>query len=223
METVRIGRPKWLPPPDRARADGLLAVGGRLSSSWLLDAYRHGIFPWPVDDILAWWSPDPRAVLEFDALHVSQRLRRTLSANRFTTTLNQDFAAVIEACAMAQDREENMWLTPQMRRAYLRMHRLGHAHSLECWRDGELAGGIYGIAVGAAFAAESMFYFHRDASKVALVRLVEHLAHRGFTLLDIQQLNPHTESMGGSEIPRALFLHRLARARSVDVEFIAPE
>ena len=132
-----IGSPKFFPPPTRARADGLLAVGGRLSPDWLLDAYRHGIFPWPVDDVLAWWSPNPRAILEFDSLHVSRRLARTIRRERFEVTFDRAFADVIDGCATAQDRIESMWLTVEMRKAYIALHQMGSAHSVECWREGE--------------------------------------------------------------------------------------
>ena len=216
----KIGRPKLFPSPLSARRDGLLAVGGTLAPEWLLDAYRHGIFPWPIDDVLAWWSPDPRAILEFDALYVPRRLARTIKSNRFEVTWNQDFAGVIEGCATAQDRADHMWLTPEMRTAYIRLHRLGYAHSVECWHEGELAGGTYGVAVGGVFSAESMFYRVRDASKVALVSLVRRLVDRGFQLLDIQQLNPNTARHGATEIPRGEFLRRVAAARDLDVTFV---
>jgi leucyl/phenylalanyl-tRNA--protein transferase len=198
-----------------------VCVGGRLSPPWLLDAYRHGIFPWPVwdDEPLAWWSPDPRALIELDGLHVSARLRRTLRSGRFDATIDREFAAVIRGCATAKGRVGQTWLTPAMIAAYCELHRLGHAHSVEVWRNGQLAGGAYGVAIGGAFAAESMFHRATDASKVAVVRLVEHLRSRGYQLLDIQQLTPHTGRLGAVEISRTEYLRRLAVARDLPVTF----
>lgn len=211
---------RFFPPVETADTDGLLCVGGSLSPPWLLDAYRHGIFPWPMDDdLLAWWSPDPRAVLEFDGLHVSRRLARTLRSEQFEVTCDRDFAAVIQRCATVQDRRGATWLTRPMRRAYRRMHELGFVHSVEAWQDGELAGAVYGVALGASFSAESMFYRVRDASKVALVHLVRHLKARGFHLLDIQQITPHLRSMGAKTIPRGVYIERLTSALEKDVSF----
>lgn len=206
---------RFFPPAERAGAEGLLLVGGSLSPAWLLDAYCHGIFPWPITaggNPLLWWSPDPRAIIELDGLHVSRRLHRTCRQRRFEITCNRAFEAVISACASAGDRRGNTWLTQEMIDAYVRLHRLGHAHSVEAWHDGRLAGGLYGVAAAGLFAAESMFFCVRDASKVALVYLVAHLRARGFRLLDVQQLTAHTARMGGIEIPRAEYLARLAVA-----------
>lgn len=218
----RLEPSKYFPPAETADADGLLAFGGSLAPQWLLDAYRHGIFPWPVfeqEELLAWWSPDPRAVIEFENFHVPRRLMRTCRSRRFQVTCNQDFGGVLQGCATAQDRAGNTWLYPQMIEAYTRLHRMGHAHSVEVWHDGELAGGTYGVAIGGFFAAESKFYRVRDASKVALVHLVEHLVSRGYRLLDIQQLTDHTERFGATEIPRDKYLLRLAAAMQLRVEF----
>ena len=192
-----------------------------LSPDWLLDAYRHGIFPWPDADYepMLWWSPDPRAIIELDALHVSRRLQRTLRSARFEVTYDRAFDQVIEGCASAPDRQGGTWLTPEMIAAYCRLHELGHAHSVETWLNGELAGGLYGVAVGALFAAESMFHLVTDASKVALVHLVRRLQERGYQVLDIQQWTEHTGRMGASEIPRSEYLDRLARAVEVPVTF----
>src|SRR5438128_1289610 len=167
--------------PELADEYGLVAVGGDLSPARLLEAYRRGIFPWYDEQTpILWWSPDPRAVFELDRFHVSRRLRRTLLSGQFTITVNRDFGAVIRACA---DRPgEGTWITPDMIDAYERLHRLGFAHSLEVWQGPELAGGIYGVALGGLFAGESMFTRLRDGSKVALVRLVEHLRRRGYQL-----------------------------------------
>jgi len=215
-----VSKPRHFPSPARAERPGLLLVGGQLSPDWLLDAYGHGIFPWPLyDGTLAWWSPDPRAVIEFDRFHVSRRLERTCRAGAFEITRDRAFDAVIEACGSVGDRCRGTWLTPPMLTAYKRLHRLGHAHSIEAWQDGELAGGVYGLALGGMYSAESMFYRRRDASKAALVALVRHLRERGYTLLDIQQLTPHTARLGASEIPRHEFLARVAEAVARNVAF----
>jgi len=211
---------RYFPPISEASADGLLGIGGSLEVDWLLDAYRHGIFPWPADgDLLAWWSPDPRAVLQFDQLRVSRRLARTCRTGRFTVTRDQDFAGVIQGCRTAQDRRQATWITAEIVDAYSQLHAQGFAHSVEVWQDGRLAGGLYGVALGGVFSAESMFYNVRDASKVAVVHLVGHLARRGFRLLDIQQLTPHMERMGARAIPRWEFLRRIEAAVDLPISF----
>jgi leucyl/phenylalanyl-tRNA---protein transferase len=210
------------PPAEDADPEGLVGFGGQLTPAWLLDAYRHGIFPWPITDFeapLAWWSPDPRAVIEFDRFHVSRRLRRTCRGAKFEVTRDLDFAGVIRGCAMAPGRINQTWLTPQMIDAYIQFHELGYAHSVEVWHQHELAGGVYGVGVGGAFAAESKFFRVRDASKVALVHLVDHLRDSGYTMLDIQQLTPHTARLGATAIPRVEYLARLARAIDLPVSF----
>jgi leucyl/phenylalanyl-tRNA--protein transferase len=168
---------------------------------------------------LAWWSPDPRAVIEFDRFHVSRRLRRTCRSGKFEVTRDLDFASVIRGCAMAPGRINQTWLTPEMIEAYVRLHELGYAHSIEVWFQRELAGGVYGVSIGGLFAAESKFYRVRDASKVALVHLVEHLRNCGFTLLDIQQLTPHTAWLGAVAIPRIEYLGRASKAIELPVTF----
>lgn len=212
LSMSRLPPSRFFPPAETAGPEGLLAVGGELTPAWLLDSYRHGVFPWPVRDVLAWWSPDPRAVIELDQLHVPRRLARTIAAGRFAVTCDRDFAGVLQGCATAQQRGDATWLTPALRSAFERMHALGYAHSLEVWEADQLVGGTYGLALGTMFAAESMFYRVRDASKVALVRLIWHLRSRGYTLLDIQQLTPHTSRFGATEIPRADYLRRLDEA-----------
>jgi leucyl/phenylalanyl-tRNA--protein transferase len=189
----------------------LVAVGGELNPASLLAAYRSGIFPWYEDDSpVLWWSPHPRAILEFDALRLSRRLRRTIRSGRFHVTFDRDFAAVIRACAGG--RREGTWLTADMIRAYIQLHEIGHASSVEVWRANRLAGGLYGVLIGRYFSAESMFHAERDASKVALAALIERLRGLGFTWLDLQVLNDHTRRLGGREIPRAAFLRRLEEA-----------
>jgi leucyl/phenylalanyl-tRNA--protein transferase len=205
------------PDPARADADGLLAEGGDLEPSTLIEAYRRGIFPWPIEahDLL-WWSPDPRAILPLDGLHVSRRLARTLRQARFRVTLNAAFEDVIVGCA----ERERTWITPALRAAYLRLHQAGWAHSVEVWGPGgTLAGGLYGVAVGGLFAAESMFHRGTDASKVALVGLVHHARRVGTRLLDVQVPSPHLTSLGARTIPRREYLRRLSAAVSRPVRF----
>jgi leucyl/phenylalanyl-tRNA---protein transferase len=217
-----LPRSRYFPPADEADEHGIVFVGGELRPAVLLDAYRHGIFPWPMFDEgepMLWWSPDPRGVIEFDRFHVSRRLARTCGSGKFRVTSDQDFAAVIRGCATARGRRGSTWLSGEMIDAYRELHRLGHAHSVEVWHDEKLAGGVYGVAVGAMFAGESMFYRVRDASKVALASLFHHVQNRGYRLFDLQQLNPHTASMGGTEIPRFDYLRRLAEVVSMPVDF----
>jgi leucyl/phenylalanyl-tRNA--protein transferase len=200
----------------------LVAIGGQLAPEWLLDAYSHGIFPWPVgdmDDPMFWWSLDPRAIIELDGLHISRSLRRTLRSGRFEVTCDRDFAGVMQGCAVGPGREGGTWITRRMIRAYTRLFELGHAHSVEAWHEGQLAGGVYGVAIGGLFAAESMFHRVRDASKVVLAHLVTHLGRRGYRLLDIQQLTPHTQRLGAIEVSRPEYLDRLADALAADVSF----
>jgi leucyl/phenylalanyl-tRNA--protein transferase len=204
--------------PEWADEYGLVAIGGDLSPERLLDAYRHGIFPWYDEGSpILWWSPDPRAIIELDRLHVSRRLRRTLRSGKFTVTFNRDFAAVIRGCAAG--RTDGTWITTDMIAAYERLHRLGHAHSVEAWVGHELAGGLYGVAINGFFAGESMFTRITDGSKVALVALVERLHERGFELFDIQFVTEHTRRLGAIEVPRAEYLRRLQQALTREVHF----
>jgi len=202
--------------------EGLIGFGGELSSAWLLDAYRHGIFPWPMSEFdapIPWWSPDPRAIIELDRFHVPRRLARTCRSGRFEVTRDRDFAGVIRGCATGPSRRGGTWLTPEMIEAYTRFHELGNAHSVEVWHRGKLAGGTYGVAIGGLFAAESKFHCVGDASKVALVHLVEHLRRRHYGVLDIQQLTPHTARFGAIEIARTDYLARLAELLQQPVTF----
>jgi leucyl/phenylalanyl-tRNA--protein transferase len=205
--------------PELADDDGLVAVGGDLRPERLLLAYSRGIFPWYDEGLpILWWSPDPRAIFELDRFHVPRRLWRTLRSGKFTVTVNRDFAGVIRGCA---DRPgEGSWIIPEMIEAYERLHRLGHAHSVEAWHGDVLAGGVYGVAIGGFFAGESMFTRVRDASKVALVRLVERLRQRGFQLFDIQLRTDHTTRLGAVEVPRQEYLTRLRRALACPVTFV---
>ena len=209
-------------PPSAAGRDGLVGVGGDLEPATLARAYREGVFPWfsPGDPIL-WWSPDPRAIFELDGIHVSKSLARTLKSGKFRVTRDAVFRAVVEGCAAG--RAEGTWITRRMVEAYCELHAAGQAHSVETWlagRDGwELVGGIYGVAVGGLFAGESMFHLVSDASKVALVKLGEHLRERGYRLFDTQMVTAHTTTMGAIELPRAEYLERLRVAAALDVSW----
>jgi leucyl/phenylalanyl-tRNA--protein transferase len=212
---------RFFPPAEQSGREGLVAIGGRLTTERLLDAYRHGIFPWPSepDEPMLWWSPDPRAILPRDGMYISTRLARRLRSGEFTFTFNRAFGEVIRACGTGHGRERGTWLTPDMIAAYTELHRLGHAHSIETWREGELVGGAYGLAIGGLFAAESMFYRARDGSKAALAKLVEHLNARGYQLLDVQQWTPHTGRLGVLEISRREYLQRVAEIVDLPVTF----
>jgi leucyl/phenylalanyl-tRNA--protein transferase len=204
--------------PERADADGLVGVGGDLSPGRLLEAYRRGIFPFFDDDTpILWWSPDPRGIFELDGLRVSRRLARTVRSCRFAVTFDRDFPSVMAGCSRRPG--QGVWITADMIAAYTRLHRLGHAHSVEVWHEGALAGGLYGVALGGLFAGESMFTRVRDASKVALVHLMDRLRRQGFQLFDVQYVNGHTASLGAVEIPRREYLARLRRAVACEVTF----
>jgi leucyl/phenylalanyl-tRNA---protein transferase len=207
----------WIfPAAQYGDAEGLVAVGADLAPGTLLTAYRQGLFPMPLSKTdLGWWSPDPRGVLPLDGLHISRSLRS--ASRRFEIRVDTEFAHVVAECA--DPRRRGGWITPNVAAAYQELHRLGWAHSVEAWsRDGRLAGGLYGVAIGGLFAGESMFHvpqqFGRDASKVALVRLVEMLRadSDGERLLDVQWVTPHLRSLGVVAISRAEYLTRLRAA-----------
>jgi leucyl/phenylalanyl-tRNA---protein transferase len=203
------------PPVEFASPEGLLAIGGDLRAERLLEAYRHGIFPWYNEDQpILWWSPDPRCVLLPAELKVSRSLGKTLRGAKFRVTLDTQFAAVMRACAgpRPQNPQGGTWITDEMLEAYQRLHDRGDAHSVETWAGDELVGGLYGVALGGAFFGESMFMRATDASKVALVRLVRQLAAWGFTLVDCQMTTPHLLSLGAREIRRDEFVRRLDAA-----------
>lgn len=187
-----------------------------LTPELLISAYAQGVFPMGVHGRIGWFSPDPRGVLPLDDFHVSKTLAQTCRSGKFEVRIDGDFRAVMEACA---DRPEGTWITTPIINAYVRLHLLGLAHSVEAWRDDELAGGLYGVALGGAFFGESMFHRQRDASKVALVALVERMRERGYSLLDIQYVTPHLESFGAVEISRDVYLKRLAISLEQDCRF----
>jgi leucyl/phenylalanyl-tRNA---protein transferase len=203
------------PPVDLATPEGLLAVGGDLRPKRLLEAYRHGIFPWySGDQPILWWSPDPRTVLFPAKLHISRSLKRSLRPGLFSVTLDTCFREVMQHCAgpRPQYPDGGTWITAEMLEAYTHLHELGYAHSVETWQEGQLVGGLYGVALGGAFFAESMFTRASDASKVALVSLVRQLQKWGFRLMDCQQSSPHLQMLGAEDIPRRNFLDHLTAA-----------
>lgn len=213
---------RWLGPPgseirfpDPRSAlswpNGLLAAGGDLSPQRLLAAYRLGIFPWyETGQPILWWSPEPRAIIFPADLHVSRRLRRFLARGTFLASFDQGFEAVVTGCARRDAAAAGTWITPEMAAAYIRLHELGHAHSVEIWSEGQLVGGLYGVALGRTFFAESMFSRAANASKAAMVALAREMLERDFLMMDCQLPSPHLASMGAREIPRREFLALLA-------------
>jgi leucyl/phenylalanyl-tRNA--protein transferase len=221
--------PYWIDPRDTSlrfpdvnlaltEPDGLLAIGGDLSAERLVAAYRRGIFPWyNAGQPILWWAPDPRMVLFPDRLKVSRSLGKTLRKQTFSVTLDTAFAEVIEACSAPRrqpgkkDAEPGTWITQEMKLAYQRLHQLGLAHSVESWSQGELVGGLYGVALGRVFFGESMFTRQTDASKVAFVTLVQQLARWDFAVIDCQIYSQHLESLGAENISRKVFCDLLDR------------
>ena len=204
------------PDPREAAYEGIVVLGGELNVPNLLNAYRRGIFPWPIDGCpLTWFCPAERAVLEFKDLHVPRSLRREQRRAPFRFTIDQNFRAVITCCARVRRAgEAGTWITPRMLRAYCELHAAGHAHSVEAWAGAELVGGLYGVDAGGAFAGESMFHLRPNASKLALLFLIEHLRARGLDWLDVQVLTPHLAALGAKEIGRDEFLAKLAEMRA---------
>ena len=207
-----LGDDTPFPPVSKAlkSPNGLLCAGGDLSPERLIDAYSHGIFPWFSDgDPILWWSPDPRMVLYPDELRVSRSLRKTVAKGAYETRYDTAFRDVMEACAAPRDGQGGTWILPEMVEAYTRLHEMGFAHSVESWQDGELVGGLYGIAMGKVFFGESMFSRAPDASKVALVHLADRLRRADFAVIDCQQATAHLASLGAREIPRKEFATRV--------------
>jgi leucyl/phenylalanyl-tRNA---protein transferase len=203
------------PDPRDSTPEGVVAVGGRPDPDFLAAAYAKGIFPWPVEGYpLLWFSPPERAIIIFEELHVPRSLARERRRSALRFTLDRAFARVIRACASAvRPGEDGTWITPEMIGGYCEFHRRGHAHSVEAWEGGELVGGLYGVDAGGAFAGESMFHLRPNASKLALLFLIEHLKARGLDWLDIQVLTPHTRALGARLVPREDFLELLARTQ----------
>jgi len=215
-----ITRDSEFPSAESADDRGFVCAGGDLSVERLLRAYRLGLFPWSVRPV-TWWSPDPRGVFEFDRIHVGRSLARTLRQGRFEVTFDRAFAAVVRACATVPRKGDDTWIRAEFVDAYETLHRAGWAHSCECWLGDQLVGGVYGVAIGGFFAGESMFHHVDDASKVALVSLLQRVLSQGFSLFDTQMLTNTTRALGAVEIPRAEYLRRLQVALSRSCRFSA--
>ena len=202
---------KSFPEPTRTGPEGLLAVGGDLHPDSLLLAYKQGIFPWPMEAFpLAWFCPPERGILDFTKLHLPRSLERQTRKNSFRFSIDENFPEVIRQCSLTpRPGQAGTWITTEMIDAYIQLHRLGHAHSVEVWEGDQLVGGIYGVDAGGAFAGESMFYQRPYASKLALLHLINHLESKGLTWMDIQVMTPHMKAIGAEVISRDLFLHRL--------------
>lgn len=218
--------PEWFPPLEQALEEpsGLLAAGGDLSPERLIAAYRRGIFPWysPGQPVL-WWSPDPRAVLFPEEFHCTRSLAKTLRNGGFSYSMDVDFAAVIDGCAAPRAASPGTWITSDMRAAYLELHRLEHAHSIEIWRAGALVGGLYGVRLGGVFFGESMFSRERDASKAALARLVAVCRRNSLAVIDCQLPSRHLTTLGSRTIPRSQFQALLREhARTPSAALAAP-
>jgi leucyl/phenylalanyl-tRNA--protein transferase len=218
------------PHPDFATEDGIVALGGDLQVDTLVTAYTKGIFPWPIPGIpLPWFSPDPRAILTWSGLQpkITRSLKKVIRQDRFLVTFDQAFNDVIEQCAHIprHGQDGDTWLTQPMINAYQEMHRRGYAHSIEAWNrgTGNLAGGLYGVAIEGTFSAESMFFNESNASKVALVALMQKLHQEGLDWIDIQQLTPHLESLGAEAIPRQDFLIRLSETQALNLRLFQAE
>jgi len=214
MPIFKLSSKLEFPPPSLAEPNGLLCVGGDLSTERLLLAYSCGIFPWFSDDEpILWWSSDPRLVLYPKNIKISKSLKKKIKKQEFTLTLDKAFEDVILACSSIRtNNSEETWLVNEMIHAYTKLHHEGFAHSVECWQDGMLAGGLYGISLGGCFFGESMFSHVRDASKVALVKLSNYLMQLGFDLIDCQVTTNHLISMGSVEISRQQFLRKLKKS-----------
>ena len=210
------------PDPQHADDDGLVAIGGDLSVERLLLAYRSGIFPWTVNPI-SWWSPGQRGIFELETFQAPRRLAQIIRQQPYVVTRDRAFRQVMQGCAAPGRGRGKTWISPGFIAAYTALHEAGHAHSVECWQGAKLVGGIYGVSVGGLFAGESMFHRADNASKIALVHLIEHLRACGYALFDIQMITPATESLGAVEISRADYLRRLAKARELKCEFGAGE
>jgi len=212
------------PDPKFSTAEGIVAVGGNLSPANVLEAYRQGIFPWPIEGLpLVWFCPPERAILEFADLHIPRSLRSASRRTNLKFTIDRDFRSVVRACArIPRAGESGTWITPEVIRSYTELHRLGFVHSVEAWEkvddsdgSGTLVGGIYGMDADGAFAGESMFYLRPNASKLALLFLIEHLKRRGLSWIDIQMLTPHMQALGAKLISRDRYLEKLAETRSM--------
>lgn len=221
LEIWQLDNELWFPSPNLAldEPNGLLAFGGDLSAERILVAYQRGIFPWFNEgEPPLWWSPAPRMVLYPEEIKISRSLNKRLRRQEFQISFNSCFAEVIEQCALLRA-TSGTWITPEMQTAYNQLHQQGYAHSAEVWQDGQLVGGLYGLALGGVFFGESMFSKVSDASKVALVKLTQHLQEQGFKLIDCQVYTNHLASLGAREISRELFLQTLEKYTKAKINF----
>lgn len=210
MSIAILNESPWFPPVDDAMPDGLLAIGGDLSTERLLLAYRSGIFPWYDDDLPLWWSPDPRFVLFPQELKISKSMKQLLKKQAFDFRVNTNFSAVINHCRQTlRTGQDGTWITNDIVTAYTELHRLGYAYSAEAWLDDKLVGGLYGLKMGKCFFGESMFSLEANASKYAFISYVQQLAQEGTRLIDCQVYTPHLESLGAGMIPRETFIKLL--------------
>ncbi len=205
--------------PGRADENGLVAVGGSLDPDLLLVAYRSGVFPWSSDPVISWWSPDPRAVFELDGWKAHRSVRQAVRHGGWTFTVDKCFEQVMRACAEPAPGRESTWIGDDFVRSYVKLHERGYAHSLEVWEAEQLIGGLYGVTLGGLFGGESMFNRRTDASKAAVMHLVERLRASGFTLCDAQVPTPHLARLGAVDIPRRVYLERLKAALEVEATF----
>lgn len=223
MTIFALGDELVFPAPRLAEDIGLLAVGGDLQPARLLLAYSCGIFPWNhPEDPLLWWSPDPRCILEPRDLHIARRLAKKQRQGHFTLTFDRDFETCIHHCATADERGESTWISPEIMSAYIELHRLGYAHSVECWLEGEMVGGLYGLAIGRCFCGESMFHRVTDASKLAFIALVQALCPLGYRMIDCQLPTEHLHSLGAKDISRDDFLSRLDQCELWENGLVVP-
>tara|TARA_B100000700_G_C14924565_1_gene798711 strand:+ start:143 stop:838 length:696 start_codon:yes stop_codon:yes gene_type:complete len=213
-----LPRTYFFPPLEAASPEGLLAVGGDLNPDRLLSAYHQGIFPWFSDgQPILWWSPDPRAILYPANLHISRSLRKNMRTQGFEVTADRVFDRVIQRCAESRNMREGTWITSGMQEAYCTLHRMGYAHSVETWQNGQLVGGLYGLAIGKAFFGESMFSQITDASKTALVALAASLIASRYHFIDCQVVSEHLNSLGAQAVPRSRFSSELKKAVEIPV------
>lgn len=213
------------PDPRYSSEEGIVVFGGALSTENLLRAYRRGIFPWPIEGLpLPWFCPPERAILEFKDLHLPRSLRHARNRSSFRFTINQAFPLVIRACAQVpRAGETGTWITPEIIRSFSELHQLGHAHSAEAWEEERLVGGIYGVGADGAFGGESMFYLRPNASKLALLFLIEHLRERGLDWMDVQMMTPHMAALGAKLISREEFLGKLAATQERELELFSKQ
>jgi len=217
MPVFELDERMLFPPVELAEGNGIIAVGGDLSVERLIAAYGSGIFPWFSEgDPIIWWSPDPRFVLFTNELRVSRSMRQTLRRGIFELTIDRCFESVIRSCGEPRPNQDGTWITDEMVNAYIELHRQGFAHSVEAWKDGELAGGLYGVSLGRCFFGESMFTRENNASKAAFIHLVNVLLAKGFHLIDCQVYTSHLESLGARMVPRKQFMDLLSKELRYD-------